>query len=49
MIIIIWYKQKFVAVESFNTLFGYYLEHKHYISDILENLKVKSNNLRQFA
>ena len=41
-------QQQFVTVELFNRFYDDYAEYKHYISDILENLKVNSNILGQF-
>ena len=41
-------QRKFVTVELFNTFYDDYIQHKHYINDILENLKVNGNILSQF-
>ena len=42
-------QQKFVTVELFNTFYDDYIEHKHYINDILESVKVNGNILSQFT
>ena len=42
-------QQKFVTVELFNTFYDDYIEYKDYINDILENLKVNGNILRQLT
>ena len=41
-------QQRFVTVELFNTFYDDYIQCKHYINDILENLKVNGNILSHF-
>ena len=41
-------QQRFVTVELFNTFYDDYIQCKHYINNILENLKVNGNILSHF-